>query len=119
VQCPDCGTQIPGGGADLSGCPEHLSRVARPVKDESPQLALLEVPTVVEEHWWGMPSFIVGDATPNYRVTVNFMTREDLDAFRDLHGGVRLDAHLGGNQYTMWFPPGQLDVASDWAYVDG
>lgn len=51
------------------------------------------------DHWWGMPSFEMGDATPSHRITVNFLTMEDYQAFQQALG-IRLTPRSD----SMWFP---------------
>lgn len=60
-----------------------------------------------------MPEFSMGDASPQYRITVNFMTREDLTEFAK-----RLDLRISTNSDTAWFPPQKLDEPKDWVYVE-
>lgn len=113
--CPDCGATITGTGADISRCPDHdpaPDGLSRPTKDE--HLTLFDMGPAWESHWWGMPSFTMGDATPSYRVTVNFLTLEDLHEFAD-----RLGVRLGPRSNSMWFPPQRLDEPKEWAYVTG
>lgn len=51
------------------------------------------------EQWWGMPSFEMGDARPQHRITINFMTEDDVKAFAEKSGlpvTIRSD--------SAWFP---------------
>ena len=51
---------------------------------ESPQDTLFDMEPDWREHWWNMPSFDMKDATPRYKICINFMTEEDLRAFADI-----------------------------------
>lgn len=64
-------------------------------------------------HWWGMPSFEQGDARPAYRITMNFMSLEDVEEF-----GRRLGLRAGSQTDSLWFPLENVDRPSDWEYVD-
>ena len=52
----------------------------------------------------GMPEFTMGDATPQYRITINFLTLEDVKEFSK-----RLKLNLGAKSDTAWFPQQKLD----------
>lgn len=80
---------------------------------ENPQPALFEVEPSWREHWWGMPEFVMGDATPQYRITVNFLTAEDLRAFAE-----KLGVRLTRASDSIWFPTQNIDEPKEWAYVD-
>ena len=112
VMCPDCGEEIPGPGANVSSCPDHYGGLARPTRRTLEQPTLIDVGPAWEEHWWGMPEFRMGDATPSHRVTVNFLTKEDLAAFADALG-----VQLSTRSDSMWYPPQRLDEPKEWAYV--
>lgn len=77
-----------------------LQRPLKP-KTEPVQLTLCDMPANDnwKEHWWGMPSFSMGDATPAHRVTVNFLTYEDLVAFRE-----KLGVSISAKSDSMWYP---------------
>jgi hypothetical protein len=60
---------------------------------------LFDVEPDWRSEWWGMPAFSMGDARPQYKITVNFMTAADVKAFAETTGlpvTVRSD--------TCWFP---------------
>lgn len=63
------------------------------------QEALFDLGPDWHEHWWGMPSFSMADATPQHRVTVNFMTADDLAEFAR-----RTGIPLSTRSDTAWFP---------------
>jgi hypothetical protein len=65
------------------------------------------------EHWWGMPSFIMGDARPMFRVTVNFVTVDDMMDFAR-----RLDVIITTRTNSLWFPPDVVSRPSEWEFVD-
>lgn len=61
---------------------------------------LFEVEPHWRTHWWGMPSFNMGDARPQYKITLNFETAADVQAFAEKTGlpvTVRSD--------SVWYPP--------------
>lgn len=89
-----------------------LDRLRRPVV-EDPQATLFDLPPDWRAEWWGMPSFEMGDARPAYRITVNFMTREDVAAF-----AARLGVKIVPGADSMWFPDFDLDRPNMWEYID-
>ncbi len=70
----------------------------RPVRQPEYQ-PLFEIEPDWREHWWGMPSFEMGDARPQYKITINFMTADDVRAFADKAG---LPVTTGSD--SAWFP---------------
>jgi hypothetical protein len=72
--------------------------LARPLRD-NPQPALFDVGTSWESEWWGMPSFSMGDARPQHKITVNFMTSQDVAAFAEKTG-----LPVSARSDTCWFP---------------
>ena len=93
--------------------PIEPTGLARPVRETDEQLNLFGFGPSWETHWWGMPEFTMGDATPQYRITINFMTAEDVKDFAS-----RLGLTLGGKSDTAWYPPQKLDEPKRWAYVE-
>ncbi len=91
---------------------DHPEGLARPVRDET-QLTLIDVGPVWRDHWWGMPTFTMGDATPSHRLTINFLTLDALRTFSDAIG-----VRLTSSSNSMWYPPQRLDEPKDWAYID-
>lgn len=74
--------------------------IQRPTRDDDDQLSLFDDEPAWRDEWWGMPKFEMGDATPKHRVTLNFLTTEDLQEFAKLTG-LRLTAKTDG----AWYPP--------------
>lgn len=73
--------------------------IARPTRDADPQSTLFEIEPDWRDEWWGMPSFDMEDARPQYKITMNFMTADDVRAFAEKTGvpvSVRSD--------SAWFP---------------
>jgi hypothetical protein len=64
-----------------------------------PQQALFEVEPGWREHWWGMPSFEMGDARPQHKITINFLTAEDVNAFAEKTG-----LPVTPRSDSAWFP---------------
>ena len=73
--------------------------LTRPLRDSTSQSTLFDIEPDWREEWWGMPSFEMGDARPLHRVTVNFMTTEDLREFAD-----KLNAQLTTSTDSMFYP---------------
>jgi hypothetical protein len=83
-------------------------------KTRSSDAALLfEIDPDWRSEWWGMPEFTMGDATPQYRITMNFMTKEDLLEFAK-----KVGLSLSVKSDTAWFPQQKLDEPKEWAYVE-
>lgn len=75
-----------------------LGAIARPTR-ESAQGSLFDLEPDWREHWWGMPEFSMKDATPQHRITINFMTHEDVTAFSKLTG-----LCVTTSSDSAWFP---------------
>lgn len=86
--------------------------LARPIRRED-QGSLFEREPDWKAHWWGMPSFEMGDARPLYAITVNFFTVTDLLEF-----GQRLGIALTTSTDSLWFPVEKIDRPNEWVYVD-
>lgn len=73
--------------------------LSRPMAKLNKAPTLFEVEPDWTEHWWAMPSFEMGDARPQHKITINFMTAEDVAEFAKATGipvSVRSD--------SAWFP---------------
>ena len=66
---------------------------------QSPQESLFELDPDWKEHWWGMPSFEMADARPQYKITMNFMTAQDVFDFAEKTG-----LNITTRTDTSWFP---------------
>lgn len=73
--------------------------LARATRPPDPQNELFDRGTSWESEWWGMPHFAMGDARPQHKITVNFMTAADVKAFADKTG-----IPLTTKSDTCWFP---------------
>ena len=89
-----------------------VSTLRRPTKQPQ-QATLFDVPPSWKEHWWGMPEFTMGDATPSYRITINFLTIEDVREFAEKTGLV-----VTARSDSAWFPPQRLEEPREWDYVE-
>jgi|LakMenEpi03Aug12_release.lakeMendotaPanAssembly.Ray.scaffolds.fasta_scaffold58441_7 hypothetical protein len=81
----------------------------RPTR-ESNDLMLFDVEPDWRESWWGMPEFSMQDASPQHRITINFMTAQDVLDFAKVSGipvTVKSD--------TAWFPH-QKQLAGEYEY---
>lgn len=69
----------------------------RPIREAAN--TLFDIDPDWKQHWWGMPDFSMGDAQPQQRIVVNFMTQEDVQDFAD-----KLDVKLTNNTKSLFFP---------------
>lgn len=70
----------------------------RPTREE-PQTTLFEIEPGWIDEWWGMPSFEMGDARGQYKITIHFMTAEDVIEFAKVTG-----LSVTTRSDTAWFP---------------
>jgi hypothetical protein len=67
-----------------------------------------------KEHWWDMPEFNMGDATPCHHIVVNFFTKEDFLAFKKALG-----ISISSKCNSIWYPKKQrIDEPKEWCYVE-
>jgi hypothetical protein len=74
------------------------STLGRPVREES-QHTLFDLAPDWRDSWWGMPEFDMKDAMPQYQITVNFMTAEDVKSFAKTTG-----IPVSTRSDSAWFP---------------
>lgn len=91
---------------------EPEKTLARKVKQDV-CLTLFDLPPDWRSLWWGMPEFNMGDARPQYKITMNFMTLEDVVEF-----GRRLGINCTAKTDSAWFPEQKLDAPKSWEYVN-
>ena len=72
---------------------------ARPLAKPSGQAPLFDVEPDWRAQWWGMPSFEMGDARPQHKITINFMTAEDVKEF-----ATRTGLPVTARSDSAWFP---------------
>jgi hypothetical protein len=83
--------------------------LGRPTREEDDSF-LFDVGDDWRSEWWGMPAFEAKDARPRYKITVNFMTAEDVAAFAKA-----VDAKVTARSDSMWFPHQEpLNGAYSW-----
>jgi len=75
------------------------AKLQRKVREDAPQLSLFESEPDWRSEWWGMPAFEMQNATPLRRITVNFLTAEDVAEFAR-RIGIPITARTDGT----WFP---------------
>jgi hypothetical protein len=63
------------------------------------EVGLFEAEPDWKSVWWGMPEFSMGDATPQYKLTVNFLTAKDLEEFAKVCG-----LNVTTNSNSCWYP---------------
>lgn len=81
-----------------SNTPVPDKTLGRPVHKDT-KVGFFELAPDWKEHWWGMPEFSIQNAMPQYRITVNFMTREDRDNFAKATG-----VPISPTTDTIWYP---------------
>ena len=84
-----------------------IDRALRPVE----QISLLDLPPDWKSEWWGMPEFSMGDASPQHKITVNFLTTADVVAFAK-----RLGVPVTSRSDSVWYPH-QRPLDGSVAYV--
>ena len=71
----------------------------RPLSDREKPTTLFNLEPDWRAEWWGMPSFEQGDARPQHRITINFMTAADVAAFAEKTG-----LPVTTRSDTAWYP---------------
>lgn len=88
---------------------------ARQLADRSGELEpLIILPPAWKPHWWGMPAFNMGDARPSHKITINFMTAADVEAFAKVTG-----LRVTTRSDTAWFPEAAAARLNGEYYYDG
>jgi hypothetical protein len=72
-------------------------RATRPADDRP---SLFDVEPDWRDDWWGMPAFEMKEARPTQRISVNFLTADDVREF-----ATRLGLHVTSKTDSVWFPP--------------
>jgi len=72
--------------------------IGRPTTEREP--TLFEIEKSWEDIWWGMPEFVMKDASPQYRIVINFLTESDVIEFAKI-SGIRVSTRSD----SAWFPP--------------
>jgi len=75
-----------------------LAAIQRQTRRDA-QISLFDIEPDWRESWWGMPEFTMQDASPQHRITINFMTQEDVAEFARLTG-----IPVSTRSDTGWFP---------------
>jgi len=75
---------------------EKLERKTREVEQDD---LFGEVEPDWRSEWWGMPAFDMGDARPQHKITINFMTAADVAAFAEKTG-----LPVTTRSDSVWFP---------------
>jgi hypothetical protein len=88
---------------------EDELKAIRPTR-ESNELTLFDVEPDWRESWWGMPEFSMQDATPQHKITINFMTAQDVLDFAE-----RTGIPVTTKSDTAWFPH-QKQLAGQFEY---
>lgn len=75
-----------------------VEKVARKPRNNK-QISLFDVEEDWRDVWWGMPEFEMKDARPQYKITINFMTAEDVVNFANTTG-----LSVTTRSTSAWFP---------------
>ena len=91
--------------------PDYPKRKNAP---EHPQQELFEnLEPDWRDHWWDMPAFEMSDAMPQYQITINFMTLEDIKEFEQVTG-----VKIMWARKSAWYPRVESGDPVNWAWVD-
>lgn len=82
----------------------------RPVREKKKGLLDLEEPW--KDIWWGMPEFEMKDATPQYQIMMNFMTKEDIKDFAE-----KLGINITAKSDSSFYPPQKRLKNSEYEYT--
>jgi len=82
----------------------------RPTRNKKKRL--IDLDPAWRDIWWGMPEFEMKDATPGYQITMNFMTKADVDDFAQKLG---LPVTIRSN--SAWWPHQKRLKAREYEYV--
>lgn len=77
---------------------EILAAIARKTR-QNEQASLFDLDPDWRESWWGMPEFSMQDASPQHRITINFLTQDDVAEFARVTG-----IPVTTRSDTAWFP---------------
>ncbi len=78
---------------------ETSDTLGRPLRQHKQKSSFFDIKPSWTDHWWGMPSFSMGDARPEYQITINFITAKDVAAFAK-----RADLPVSIKSDSAWFP---------------
>lgn len=88
---------------------EILAAIQRKTRENN-QGSLFDLEPDWRESWWGMPEFTMQDASPQHKITINFMTQEDVAEFAKVTG-----LPVTSRSDTAWFPhQQQLNGQFEW-----
>lgn len=91
---------------------EEMAKIRPTRENDEVLLPGIDIPPDWKKEWWAMPEFSHGDASPQYRITMNFMTKKDLEEFAK-----KIDAPLTTKSDSCWFPH-QQQLSGEY-YYDG
>ena len=69
----------------------------RPTRED--KQGLFDIEPDWREHWWGMPDYTMNDAQPAQRITMNFMTYEDVLEFAE-----KIGARVTNRTNSLFYP---------------
>lgn len=84
----------------ISSKPVDIGAIPQRPTRKSVTENLFDCPPDWRADWWGMPEFSMADASPQHRVTINFMTQADVVEFARVSG-----IPVTSRSDTAWFPP--------------
>lgn len=83
----------------------------RPIR-EIKKNTLFDIEPSWRDLWWGMPEFEMKDATPKYQITMNFMTKEDVEDFSK-----KLGLNITSKSNSSWWPHQERLKSAEYEYV--
>ena len=92
---------------------EHYEQLIQRKTRPEPQQSLFEAGSAWDSEWWGMPEFVMSDARPLYKITVNLYTLDDL---REL--GKALGLRVTPQTDSLTYPAPEAFKPSEWEYGD-
>ena len=88
-----------------------LDAIKRPEK-ENKQATLFDMEPDWRDDWWGMPEFTMKDVSAQFKITMNFMTAQDLKEFAELCG-----LSITTKSNSAWYPAQDRLKPGEFEYV--
>ncbi len=92
---------------------QEIAAAIQRAEKYNPQSNLFDTEFDWQSEWWDMPEFTIQDCSPQYRLVVNFMTREDRKEFAE-----KLGIKLTEKTDSTFFPQ-QAALQGQYAYTGG
>jgi len=82
----------------------------RPIREQKKK-GLISLEPNWKKEWWGMPEFSMKDARPQYQITMNFMTKQDVEDFAKKTG-----LKISTSSNSAWWPD-QKKLKGEFVYT--